>query len=63
MKAVAPFMGAWIEIMSINAIGFRKIVAPFMSAWIEIPAVRPYFPLFGFAPLRVRGLKYDIIKL
>ena len=48
---VAPFMGAWIEIMENKAIedGFK--VAPYMGAWIEIlitsssslsPLVAPY---------------------
>jgi len=38
-KDVAPYMGAWIEIVSVvpSPIGF--IVAPYMGAWIEIAPV------------------------
>ena len=36
MDAVAPYMGAWIEI-SIDSDTYNKIkVAPYMGAWIEI---------------------------
>ena len=34
---VAPFMGAWIEIISIElCVNSDSDVAPFMGAWIEI---------------------------
>ena len=33
---VAPFAGAWIEIINIYIITFNVIVAPFAGAWIEI---------------------------
>ena len=35
-KAVAPFTGAWIEIMGIKVSDNTKGVAPFTGAWIEI---------------------------
>ena len=36
MKAVAPFTGAWIEILNaISTLGMPS-VAPFTGAWIEI---------------------------
>ena len=37
---VAPYMGAWIEIVTIydKKKGYR-LVAPFMGAWIEITTV------------------------
>ena len=37
---VAPFMGAWIEIMSSIKTTRKSRVAPFMGAWIEIANFR-----------------------
>ena len=37
---VAPFAGAWIEMLMGLNVGLNKAVAPFAGAWIEI-AVRP----------------------
>ena len=34
--AVAPFVGAWIEILAIAVDGEPLQVAPFVGAWIEI---------------------------
>ena len=33
---VAPFTGAWIEIVYLWAFGWYSPVAPFTGAWIEI---------------------------
>ena len=33
---VAPFVGAWIEIMGKKEKELQKVVAPFVGAWIEI---------------------------
>ena len=33
---VAPFVGAWIEIVRVKKGEGEKIVAPFVGAWIEI---------------------------
>ena len=33
---VAPFAGAWIEIMKDLKDALRSVVAPFAGAWIEI---------------------------
>ena len=33
---VAPFVGAWIEIPSVNLFFIINTVAPFVGAWIEI---------------------------
>ncbi len=33
---VAPFVGAWIEIIKSYELEQRRIVAPFVGAWIEI---------------------------
>ena len=35
-EIVAPFMGAWIEIVALDAVISSGVVAPFMGAWIEI---------------------------
>ena len=55
---VAPFMGAWIEIMATAVILFLNSVAPFMGAWIEIRSrvLRPYVVRKSH-PSWVRGLK------
>ena len=55
---VAPFAGAWIEIMLFRCRQILVIVAPFAGAWIEIAGngsdvVRP-----RSLPSRERGLKY-----
>ena len=34
--AVAPFVGAWIEITNLRCIKTANRVAPFVGAWIEI---------------------------
>ena len=35
---VAPYMGAWIEILPTNLLGWCNDVAPYMGAWIEMCA-------------------------
>ena len=37
--AVAPFTGAWIEILKTVSYGPRQAVAPFTGAWIEIMVI------------------------
>ena len=34
--AVAPFVGAWIEMFTILSLKSEPAVAPFVGAWIEI---------------------------
>ncbi len=55
--SVAPFAGAWIEIVFslYNKFAFR--VAPFAGAWIEILHPLPVFPHLLSLPSRERGLK------
>ena len=36
LTAVAPFVGAWIEIGEVQSIKLGFSVAPFVGAWIEI---------------------------
>ena len=40
MNDVAPFVGAWIEIMTNSKNPKEYSVAPFVGAWIEIPCTR-----------------------
>ena len=40
---VAPFMGAWIEMLIALYLLQEPLVAPFMGAWIEIINVTAYF--------------------
>ena len=35
-SAVAPLVGAWIEIAMVSAFSKPSIVAPLVGAWIEI---------------------------
>ena len=37
LRPVAPFAGAWIEILPICQAFIIQIVAPFAGAWIEMP--------------------------
>ena len=39
MEDVAPFTGAWIEMMSSEDDAYGGDVAPFTGAWIEILSV------------------------
>ena len=55
---VAPFAGAWIEILRYFHSAKKLVVAPFAGAWIEIN-ILSYFSIFARShPSRVRGLKY-----
>ena len=51
--AVAPLVGAWIEIIKILSNKFPQIVAPLVGAWIEIrrplklSKTNPVAPLVG----------------
>ena len=56
-SSVAPFAGAWIEIL--NAIEFLVdfLVAPFAGAWIEISLFSIRYSSTSSLPSRERGLK------
>ena len=49
--AVAPLVGAWIEIW--NTVGpiIERVVAPLVGAWIEIPITPSIIPGKSVAPL------------
>ena len=48
--AVAPFAGAWIEILFSNPFFILNNVAPFAGAWIEITDRKAAFHTSAVAP-------------
>ena len=59
MYFVAPFAGAWIEIVSILSSSDLEKVAPFAGAWIEIKSMDVIDVVNSSSlPSRERGLKY-----
>ena len=54
---VAPFTGAWIEILLSDAADMNERVAPFTGAWIEIVSREPTYRTLRSLPSRERGLK------
>ena len=50
LYAVAPFVGAWIEIVISLRSRYRAAVAPFVGAWIEILTVFLTCTLMYVAP-------------
>ena len=50
INAVAPFAGAWIEIIHMLDDGKPVKVAPFAGAWIEIPRYLDVKFLISVAP-------------
>ena len=59
--AVAPFVGAWIEIKNPQCFGGNHTVAPFAGAWIEISRAAPLPPAWRVAPFA--GAWIEISKL
>ena len=58
VKQVAPFAGAWIEIV-VGVGGLYVItVAPFAGAWIEIATVEGFSKALWSLRSSERGLKY-----
>ena len=49
-RQVAPFVGAWIEIILVMKAWYIFLVAPFVGAWIEIKKVRWFKCLCDVAP-------------
>ena len=47
---VAPFAGAWIEILVCGSADIGGCVAPFAGAWIEIEEVAKLWQNKGVAP-------------
>ena len=60
---VAPFTGAWIEILYHSANWAGLVVAPFTGAWIEIVILLGVYVDYLSLPSRERGLKFNKSKL
>ncbi len=54
---VAPFVGAWIEMMQIDDIRTAFQVAPFVGAWIEIRETKREVVIMESLRSSERGLK------
>ena len=55
---VAPYLGAWIEIVAEELYYTVSRVAPYLGAWIEISVVGLIIACIGSShPTWVRGLK------
>ena len=66
LTAVAPYTGAWIEIIHFKSNGRQYKVAPYTGAWIEITSTSPAGCLVPASlPTRERGLKscFDAAKM
>ena len=57
--AVAPFAGAWIEILEDIFSVWSHIVAPFAGAWIEIPTFVKYILELYVAPFAGAWIEID----
>ncbi len=55
---VAPYAGAWIEIVCSNLLCLLPRVAPYAGAWIEIRKKKCLPWEYRSLPTRERGLKY-----
>ena len=59
-EEVAPYAGAWIEIVKQGYVTADTPVAPYAGAWIEISITASSSARFKTShPTRVRGLKYS----
>ena len=64
--AVAPLVGAWIEIVSANVQFAKSQVAPLVGAWIEINVIPASYSLYIVAPLvgawiEIDGTRYHFL--
>ena len=55
---VAPYVGAWIETLSVSMKISSVIVAPYVGAWIETDQTKANIAGKGSHPMWVRGLKH-----
>ena len=61
IRAVAPFVGAWIEIRRCIKRRLALLVAPFVGAWIEIGNTGTNLKYKLSLPSWERGLKFHVI--
>ena len=59
---VAPYAGAWIEILLDGLAGGAPPVAPYAGAWIEILYFSDHATVNSSLPTRERGLKFMVLK-
>ena len=57
---VAPFTGAWIEIVEVTFVVLDSTVAPFTGAWIEIGMLFQYQKLAQVAPFTGAWIEIDV---
>ena len=63
MDAVAPYAGAWIEILGILLRISTVSVAPYAGAWIEMNSNADIGASLSSLPTRERGLKFNSVKV
>ncbi len=59
--AVAPYAGAWIEIVTVWTVGTFLRVAPYAGAWIEIETYKNNINRFPVAPYAGAWIEITII--
>ena len=59
---VAPFAGAWIEILGVRRLGADSSVAPFAGAWIEILGVRRLGADSSVAPFAGAWIEISLLR-
>ena len=59
MQSVAPFAGAWIEILITASVTASVVVAPFAGAWIEIDLVTTLYDEHLVAPFAGAWIEID----
>ena len=59
-RRVAPFTGAWIEILTSGGNAQSPVVAPFTGAWIEICAAASACPKGPVAPFTGAWIEIDL---
>ena len=59
--AVAPLVGAWIEIKIVKIPQKWELVAPLVGAWIEMYELNFAFTKLLSLPLWERGLKFHLL--
>ena len=60
-KQVAPFAGAWIEIVLTPMIATEEDVAPFAGAWIEISQTFAYTMVVFVAPFAGAWIEISLV--
>ena len=61
--AVAPLVGAWIEIKKTHIPSENSVVAPLVGAWIEIKSLLRGFWYIKSLPSWERGLKLSLLQM